>query len=629
MRFSENDTFSGVEWIAYSSTDQNFSLSGGDGLKHVYAQYKDAAGNTAPTVNDTVTLDTLAPTGSAITINGGEFTKTSAVTLTPASTGAAWMRFSEDTSFTGVAWVAYNPAPQPFDLSASEGLKTVFAQYKDAAGNMAPVVSDTVTVDTTAPVGMILINNGVPMTSHAAITLQASASGDVTHMRFMETNGPWPSDWSAASPFAASANFNLTGSDGTKTVFAQFLDTAGNVSTTAIQDSIILDTTGPDGAGSLLIEGGAAYTTQAQVWLSLTPTDGLSGVSQMKLSNAADGSGGSWAEFSGFSPWTLDSVEGSKTVYVWYRDGLGNETGPFSDTILFDSTKPSGGVTIAGGDPTTTSSTVILTLSNPGSETNLQMRLNNDVTALLSTSWETFSTTRNGWALISGNGVKSIFVQFKDAAGNLSPIYEDTILVDDLAPTGFLFINGEVTLANDPSVNLFITFMESGSGVVTMRTANSAAGLASATEQPYTNPLSWTLSSGDGDKTVCVQLKDAAGNESAAICDTITLDTTAPTGSLLIDNGAADTHSSTVTLSLTASDTNSGMGYMMVSNLMDFSDAVWQPYATSLPWTLTSSAGVKTVYVKYMDLAGNVSNLIEKSITYRDWFYLYLPNVIY
>ena len=72
-------------------------------------------------------------------------------------------------------------------------------------------------------------------------------------------------------------------------------------------------------------------------------------------------------------------------------------------------------------------------------------------------------------------------------------------------------------------------------------------------------------------------------------------DTNPPSGSILINNGDASTEEAAVTLTLGATDTESGVGEMMVSNSSDFSGAQWQRYQTSLPWTL--SAGTGTTYV--------------------------------
>ncbi len=64
---------------------------------------------------------------------------------------------------------------------------------------------------------------------------------------------------------------------------------------------------------------------------------------------------------------------------------------------------------------------------------------------------------------------------------------------------------------------------------------------------------------------------------------------------VIINNGADKTYSTAVTLSLIANDASQ----MKISNLSDVSDASWQPYTDTKPWTLTEGDGMKTVYVKY------------------------------
>ncbi|HEY5541121.1 MAG TPA: hypothetical protein VIL41_06690, partial [Coriobacteriia bacterium] len=67
-----------------------------------------------------------------------------------------------------------------------------------------------------------------------------------------------------------------------------------------------------------------------------------------------------------------------------------------------------------------------------------------------------------------------------------------------------------------------------GSGVSQMRFSNDGSTWSSW--QAYSTTASWTLTSGDGTKTVYAQFKDNAGNASSAtISDTIGLDTVAPT----------------------------------------------------------------------------------------------------
>ncbi|MEZ4528896.1 MAG: DUF1566 domain-containing protein [Desulfobacterales bacterium] len=89
-----------------------------------------------------------------------------------------------------------------------------------------------------------------------------------------------------------------------------------------------------------------------------------------------------------------------------------------------------------------------------------------------------------------------------------------------------------------------------------------------------------------------------------------------PIGSISINNGAASTNSIYVTLSISASDTGSGLDQMQFSN----DNVNWSspaPYRTSCPWILISGEGAKTVYARFCDAAGNcTSHDITDTIQY-------------
>ena len=84
-------------------------------------------------------------------------------------------------------------------------------------------------------------------------------------------------------------------------------------------------------------------------------------------------------------------------------------------------------------------------------------------------------------------------------------------------------------------------------------------------------------------------------------------DTSPPTGTVVINAGAAATNSRTVTLTLAATDDQSAVTQMRFSNTgSSFSKA--EAYATTKTWTLSSGAGTKTVYVQFKDAVGNWSS---------------------
>ncbi|MBE0417442.1 MAG: hypothetical protein IBX63_06740, partial [Coriobacteriia bacterium] len=153
----------GDGWVTYAAT-RSISLPAGDGTKTVRVGFK-AADDTESTalIEDTIVLDTTAPTGT-IAINGGAAaTNATDVTVDNAVDFAvSGVHATEAMRFTvngGTTWSTWEPyaASKALTLPAGDGTKTVTGEFKDAAGNVASL-SDTIVLDTTAPTGTIAIN---------------------------------------------------------------------------------------------------------------------------------------------------------------------------------------------------------------------------------------------------------------------------------------------------------------------------------------------------------------------------------------------------------------------------------------------------------------------------------------
>jgi hypothetical protein len=160
------------------------------------------------------------------------------------------------------------------------------------------------------------------------------------------------------------------------------------------------------------------------------------------------------------------------------------------------------------------------------------MRFSND--GILWTDWEPYATTKS-WTLTEGDGQKTVHVQYRDRARNVSTSYRDTIILDTRAPTGSIIIDGGKAHTGSVLVTLTLSASDATSGVSHMRFSNN--GSTWEAWEPYATTKSWTLSTGDGEKTVYVRYRDRAGNSSSRYSDTIILDTLAPTGSITINGG--------------------------------------------------------------------------------------------
>jgi hypothetical protein len=230
-----------------------------------------------------------------------------------------------------------------------------------------------------------------------------------------------------------------------------------------------------------------------------------------------------WEPYSTTKAWTLPSSDGSKTVYALFRDGSGNVSELYSDSIILDTVAPTGSIAIKGGDPYTGIKTVNLALTAADTNGVAQMCIRNSTLLPCTLLWERFSPNKS-WTLPSGEGTKTVYAQFMDGAGNVSPTYSDSIVLDTSAPTGSVTINGGATYSNSRAVNLAVTASDPN-GVTDMCIRNEGDPFHF---EPYAPTRSWLLPPYDGLKTVYALFQDSSKNISGMFSNTIILDATAP-----------------------------------------------------------------------------------------------------
>jgi hypothetical protein len=129
------------------------------------------------------------------------------------------------------------------------------------------------------------------------------------------------------------------------------------------------------------------------------------------------------------------TTEGANnTLEYWSIDNAGNEE-PYKiiTGIKLDKTPPTGFISINEGRRYTNATTVTLTLSANDEVSGVaEMRFSNDNVTW--TSWEPYFTTKT-WVLKPGDGLKKVYVQFRDHAGLVSQTYYSTITLDTTPPT--------------------------------------------------------------------------------------------------------------------------------------------------------------------------------------------------
>ncbi len=215
-------------------------------------------------------------------------------------------------------------------------------------------------------------------------------------------------------------------------------------------------------------------------------------------------------------------VQGTHTFQVSARDVAGNlDPTPASRTWTVDTTLPGGTVSINGGNTYTRSTTVNMTLSADDTGSGLaSMRFSND--GVTWSNWEPYATGRS-WTLGSGDGVKTVRVQYKDGAGNVGSA-QDSITLDTINPAVVSVTPAALANGVAPTANVTATFSEAmkmstltGTTFTLVRKGTTekipaTVGYSSASQKATLNPTNNLVAGVTYTATVKTGAKDLAGN---------------------------------------------------------------------------------------------------------------------
>jgi hypothetical protein len=285
------------------------------------------------------------------------------------------------------------------------------------------------------------------------------------------------------------------------------------------------------------------------------------------------------------------------------------DLGPF----YYDHTAPP-----VPGDPSTTTPT------GSTSQTWSWTAATDALSGVVNYAWRV--TTSLGAAVTSGTtsslsvvttlaeGAYDFFVKAVDNATNQGSESSGSAVVDRTAPS----IPGTPSTSSPtnnttPAWN-WSASTDSGSGLATpaytlqwSKDAAFASGVYSSTST--TNSFTHTNNLTNGTWYMRIKATDTAGNSSSYSSNgSVIINTTAPNGSVSINSGNTYTNTTGVTLTISASDNvdPSSSLQMEISNNSDFSGASYESFMTSKAWTLPTTDGDKTVYVRIKDTSGNV-----------------------
>jgi len=203
-------------------------------------------------------------------------------------------------------------------------------------------------------------------------------------------------------------------------------------------------------------------------------------------------------------------------------------------------------------------------------------------------------------------------MRIKDPAGNIMEYVIGPIIIDTTPPTDHsIIINDNSVFTNSYPVILTLNAIDKLSGVHEM--SFSTDSLTWTDWEPYANTKAFTISSGDFEKTIYFRVRDKADNIAQTFASII-LDTTEPYSiSIIINNGKSETDSTKVSLGLNAKDDLSGI-YLMSFFTDNETWTEWEEFTYERAFTLSNQDGIKTVYFRVMDKAGNIGKPVATTI---------------
>ena len=314
--------------------------------------------------------------------------------------------------------------------------------------------------------------------------------------------------------------------------------------------------------------------------------------------------GGDWTPVDGLTNWSVDLAlgDGDHRVEVRALDTVGN--GPTEEVrVMVDLYPPTGSILIEEGRNAISSRYIEFSVKGEDSVgvKEVKVSLHPDLSGA---QWKRYPYANNLIYYPGEDGEVTLYARFRDRAGRVSAIVNDSIIIDTHPPEANLTIDGDAVFTEQRQVHLDLDWSDL-TGVAAMRVSNEPTFSGVEWDHPVRS-LDWTLDGPDGVRWVHVMLMDALG-QTTTLKDDIVLDMTPPGVSISIDENEEFTMDRDVNLAITISDANARW-YKLANDEEDWPGS-WTRYpgVVSKRWTLSSGPdGPRSVRIQVKDTAGHV-----------------------
>ncbi len=261
------------------------------------------------------------------------------------------MRFSNDgVAWSPLAWADYASSYAWTLAEGPNGARTVYAQFRDAAGNASTAtISATVNLQVVRPTVTVSGDGAATNTTKIASIIFSEVVYDFVLSDIQVLNGT-ASDLLPSGP-AAEYSVAILGVGGEHTVQVSIpenvaVNGGGNANVgSAVPFSFYFDSVAPSGTASVSPTFQTGFVNTLDVQLVLSAADAGSGVDRMRFSNdGVNWSPANWStapSFASLYNWSLAAgPDGARQVYVQFRDVVGNVSSIAQAAITLDVAPP-------------------------------------------------------------------------------------------------------------------------------------------------------------------------------------------------------------------------------------------------------------------------------------------------
>ncbi|MFM8311728.1 MAG: IPT/TIG domain-containing protein, partial [Ilumatobacteraceae bacterium] len=603
VAFTATDGGSGIATVECSLDGGTFtvctspaSLSGlGAGSHTLVVRATDRAGNTS-TGSATWTIDLTAPVVTLLAPADGSSTSNTspAIIGTTTDSGTVTITIHEGTDTSGIVVDTLSPAASDgaflVDASLAEGTYTAVATQNDTVGNTGTSNSVTFTVDETAP-AVTITDPATPTNStSASIAFTVAESGAGIALTECSLDG-------LGFTACGSSPKLISGlASGSHTLTIRSTDKAGNVgtdSTTWVVDTVApaVTITSPS-SGTLQNTGTVTVSGTASESSNVTVTF----TGQSPRTNVTVSSGTWTTTYSGLG-------SGTYTITATQTDLAGNATTTSPVTVTIDTVAPVVAISAGQADGS---------VSNTASATFefATTTVTPDLAGYLCDVDGAGYASCTSPATLTGlaDGTHTFRVVAVDRAGNRSAADSRTWSIDTTTPVLALTSPVASSATTDTTPTLAGTSSEAGTVTVTVY---AGIGTGGSTVQTRTAPVTsgaFTVDATallEGTYTAVASLTDAAGNAGVSPAVTFTVDTTAPTVSILT-NPLNPTTATGGTFTFNPADGGSGLASVQCK----LDGANFAPCDATGSQAFSGLAdGSHTFSVRAVDRAGNTSTV--------------------